>query len=302
MSREFATGGPLGATFVSDAGGRDFMVSTAFVAREPAVVVYGMKAWDGSAWNMKPVKAWTGSAWVEKPVRRWTGTEWVPTPPAISGTVTIDTVGPGSWPVPAGVSLLKKIECWGCGGGGYGGGGSGGAYARLDNVAVTPGQMLYYMNRAGGVGTGSEVDLGDTWVNLTANAAPANTTQGVLADSGVNAHPADFVGRAGGQASASIGTTKFSGGTAGNSNAVDSGGGGGGAAGDANPGGNAINAGSNHTGGFGGVAGGGAGGHGDINNTQGQNGFAPGGGGGGNWVGSDFNGAAGRIVITYGIA
>ena len=300
MSREFATGGPLGATFVSDAGDRDFMSSTAFLVREPAVVVYGMKAWSGAEWAMKPVKVWTGSGWATKPVRHWTGSEWVPTPPVIGGVITVDAVGPGSWVVLAGVSLIKKLEAWGAGGGGYGGGGSGGAYARIENIVVTPGQTIYYNNSAGGIGGTSQPT--DVWARLGVNAAPTTSADGVLADSGQNAHSADFVGMPGGQASASIGTVKYSGGTAGNSNAVDSGGGGGGAAGDHMDGGNAINAGSNHTGGFGGDDGGGDGGHGDIGGTQLQNGFAPGGGGGGSWVGTDANGAPGRIVITYGIA
>lgn len=215
--------------------------------------------------------------------------------------VTITTAGAGSTIVPAGATAAK-IECFGSGGSGYGGGGSGGAYSKTNALAVVAGNTLFYNLSTPPPGNNPEANPTDTWVRLTTNSPPTTPAQGCLAKSGVQAHPTDFVGRAGGTAAASVGDVKFNGGAAGNSNAVESGGGGGGGAGDANPGGNAIDAGSNHTGGLGGVAGGGKGGNGDINNGAGQviqNGFQPGGGGGGNWLGADANGAVGKIVITF---
>jgi hypothetical protein len=211
---------------------------------------------------------------------------------------TRTTAGAGSTTVPAGATSAQ-IECTGGGGGGYGGGGSGGAYARTNALAVAAGNTLFYSLSSIPAGNNPEANPTDTWVRLTTNAAPTTTAQGCLAKSGVQAHPTDFTGRAGGTAAASIGDVKFNGGAAGNSDGSTKGGGGGGGAGSTGAGGNAVDAGSNHTGGAGGAGGGGAGGHGDEGGTLLQNGFAPGGGGGGNWLGSDANGAVGKIVITF---
>ena len=217
--------------------------------------------------------------------------------------VVVDTAKTGQIIVPEGATAAK-IEGWGAGGGGFGGGGSGGAYARVNALAVTPGDILYYSNPSGTTGSDPDIPPLDTWVRLNTNAAPTTAAQGILAKSGQNAHPTDFVGRAGGQASASIGDVKYSGGAAGNTDAVDDGGGGGGAAGDHMDGTSAFDSGSNHVGGFGGDDFGGDGGRG-ANSTGTYippgNGQAPGGGGGGSWTASDAYGANGRVVVTFDI-
>jgi hypothetical protein len=219
-------------------------------------------------------------------------------PPVI---VTITTAGAGSTVVPAGMTKAK-IECFGCGGSGYGGGGSGGAYSRTNALAVTPGDTLYYSIGTVPAGNNPESNPTDTWARITTNAAPTTTAQGCLAKSGVQAHPTDFVGRAGGQASACVGDVKFDGGSGGNTDAVNLGGGGGGAAGDANRGLSPWESGSYHIPGIGGNVGGGNGGRGsDSSGTYipPGNGQAPGGGGGGSWTDVDANGAVGKIIVTF---
>ena len=37
----------------------------------------GMKIWNGTAWNYKPVKIWNGTTWVSKRVKVWDDTDWV---------------------------------------------------------------------------------------------------------------------------------------------------------------------------------------------------------------------------------
>lgn len=71
--------------------------------------------------------------------------------------VVLDTLGPGNWPVPSGVTKIA-VERWG--GGGYGNGatinnqpgsgGGGGAYA-FDILEVTPGDSMSYTVGSGGV-------------------------------------------------------------------------------------------------------------------------------------------------------
>jgi hypothetical protein len=77
MSRQYVIGGALGAIFLADEGGRDFITPAAFLAGEPAAGgVPGVKVWSGSAWVEKPAKVWTGSAWTQKPVKTWSGSAW----------------------------------------------------------------------------------------------------------------------------------------------------------------------------------------------------------------------------------
>src|SRR4051812_43669921 len=86
--------------------------------------------------------------------------------PVTSGTSTQVTIlASGNFAVPAGVSSLGLVECWGAGGGGggndtsgspgSGGGGGGGAYSSVANFAVTPSTNLAVTIGAGGAsGTG----------------------------------------------------------------------------------------------------------------------------------------------------
>lgn len=134
-----------------------------------------------------------------------------------SGTFIFTTVGPGAVTVPAGVTQIATIECWGGGGGSVAGGanqggGGGGAYSAITNLAVTPGQTIYYNVGKGGVGDFSGVSLtysdgGDSWFNATTYAAAPCAAQGAR-----NNNSGIFNSMGGGQASAGIGTTKFSGG------------------------------------------------------------------------------------------
>ena len=134
-------------------------------------------------------------------------------------------------------------------------GAGGGAYAKLHQVQLTPGQVVY-------INVGKYLSTKDTWVNFAANTPPTNVSEGALAKGGANG-TITAIGQ-GGQAAQSIGNIVFSGGNGGlgayNASNVAGGGGGGGAAG---PGGTGKNGGaglSNATGINGGGGGGGAGG------------------------------------------
>jgi len=198
--------------------------------------------------------------------------------------------------VPAGVTLLT-VEVWGAGGAGgsrtgtgRSGGGGGGAYAR-SQLSVTPGDIKTVVVGAGGVpstsgtpsGNSSSYD-GTAVVAVGGTGVPNNTT----------------TGGAGGLASASTGTVRFSGGTGGNGANGTGGGGGGGGAGSTQNGGN----GTNNVGGAGGSLHGGNGGTGnDIANTSGNAGLQAGGGGSGirRTTGTVLGaaGANGLVIVTY---
>lgn len=149
----------------------------------------------------------------------------------------------GSWTVPADFSSLVSIEAIGAGSGGDtggvfngGGGGGGGAYAAITSLAgLSAGATVYVsIGAGGGAGSGG----GDTWFNGSTNAAPASTTDGVLAKGGANG--ASSTGGAGGSGASSIGDTTYSGGDGGNGASFGStSGGGGGTAGPSGAGSNA---------------------------------------------------------------
>lgn len=198
----------------------------------------------------------------------------------------------GTWLCPAGVTSVL-VQCWGAGGGGgggngqVGGGGGGGAYAEKI-VSVTPGNS--YTVNVGAAGSGNGVssntgsDGGDSYFNDSST---------VMAKGGLGGKN-DAAFCKGGLASASVGTTKYSGG---NGTQGDNGGGGGGAGTSAN-GGNA----SGSTGGTGGTGNpNGLGGTGGAAGFDGTNGTAIGGGGGGGQSGAGAgasSGARGEVRIT----
>lgn len=159
-------------------------------------------------------------------------------PAAHTNTVVTLTSGT-SWTVPAGVTNLLLVECWGAGGGGWLGGGGGGAYASQPNIAVTPGASVAYVIGAGGV------------PSLATGASPANDASGPTYFVNATTVKADY-GRGGGdtpntvagwsgvpgKAANSVGITKYDGGAGafgqfGNAVASynNAGGGGGGSAG-----------------------------------------------------------------------
>lgn len=239
-----------------------------------------------------------------------------------------------SWTVPDNVRVLQTVECWGGGGGSSAassssfGGGGGGAYIRYDNLSVTPGSSIPIQIGGPGIGrynTGIATAGGDTWFKAN-NIAMAKGGSPSLVDTSY------FLGGAGGQASASYGSVKMSGGTGGSAY-YGSGGGGGGAAG--SPAGDGANgAGSYNSGGYGyggaggsaygttngGAAGslgggnialaqqgdqlgggGGGGGNQATGPTKGADGGFPGGGAGANGYNGTgvANGAQGQIIIKY---
>jgi len=174
-----------------------------------------------------------------------------------------------SWTVPADFVSLTSVEGIGGGGAGNGagiaGGGGGGAYASSTAIVTSswvPGttSITYQI----GAGATSVAGNGtDTWFG---SASPTTTT-GILAKAGQGGASA---GGAGGLASASVGTTKFDGGTGGT--------------------------GSGSRGGGGGAGGpGGAGGTGGAGNGA----TTPGGGGGGSGATLTVAGTAGATSATF---
>jgi len=232
---------------------------------------------------------------------------------ALSGqtTVNLTTAGASTFSVPAGVSNLDRVECWGGSGGGegsagtFGGcGGAAGEYAREDNIAVTPlASIPYTVGAAGAAGATSGAAAGnggDTVFNSTVVVAHGGLGGGTYGP-GISVPGATgstntvhFSGGAGHAAGGTFGTL----------------GGGGGSSGGSTRSGNSGGAGTNPTtGGVGGSAvtdggAGGNGGNGGGTGAVGSAGLAPGGGGGGAGAGSTPRtggaGAAGKIRIKYG--
>ncbi|MBM3944082.1 MAG: VWA domain-containing protein [SAR202 cluster bacterium] len=205
------------------------------------------------------------------------------------------TAGSHTFTVPEGITEIT-VEVWGGGGGGptgtgRGPGGGGGAYART-TFTVSPSEQFTVNVGAGGA-TGEAG--GDSWFDNSST---------LMAKGGASPAPSDSSGAQGGQASASIGDVKYSGGNGGNRGSGGGGGGGGSAFTSAN-GSNGGNGGGS-SGGSGGT-GTGAGGAGGSTSSgaagYGQPGNTPGGGGGGagsNSATTSGAGAAGQVLITYG--
>lgn len=203
-------------------------------------------------------------------------------------TDTYSTAGTYTWTCPSAgvVGGTITVKTWGGGAGGgvssssREGGGGGGAYSE-DTFTPTPGAGYTVVV---GAGNGPGVAGGDSYFNTSGTIMAKGGSAGVT-----------ITGGAGGLASSSVGTTKFSGGTGGTSGLANVGGGGGSSAGPAANGGNggAPTAGTAPTGGGAGGAGG--------SSANGSNGVAPGGGGGGGGgtANNAGNGAAGKVTITY---
>ncbi len=139
------------------------------------------------------------------------------------------TSGQTSWTVTETITSIT-LAAYGAGGRGrvFGFGnsltsaGGGGAYAATSGIAVTSGQTIYI-----------DINEINTWINLTTNTAPTNTSQGVLADAGTLSD--------GGRVDSSIGVVVFGGGngqidSSGTTSAVA----GGGAAGPDGPGADGV--------------------------------------------------------------
>lgn len=135
--------------------------------------------------------------------------------PVLASTVVVLTSGT-TWVVPAGVTTLKSVECWGAGGGGYATGGGGGAYAAITNLAVTAGSSVTMQIGSGGVGNSGPTPgndaSGTTWFNSTATVL-ADYGRGGAVDTSNGLHTtATGLGGVPGLAANCVGTTKFSGG------------------------------------------------------------------------------------------
>lgn len=213
------------------------------------------------------------------------------------------TAGTSTFTAPVGV-LAVNVQCIGAGGAGgrvtpsnvfdndAAGGGGGGAYA-ASVVPVFAGSTYSVTIGAGGINNGTSTNGGDSYFDngTLVRAAGGTTRSGNDQVNGVD----------GGQAAASIGTTKFSGGKGGNGNESDSdGGGGGGAAGSTGAGAN----GGTITAGAATPSWGGNGGLGGANGANGAAGGTYGGGGGGSSANgsNDRNGgpgASGVVVISW---
>ncbi|NLU40271.1 MAG: hypothetical protein GXX78_15440, partial [Bacteroidales bacterium] len=204
----------------------------------------------------------------------------------------------GTFVVPPGVTQIT-VQAWGGGGrGGTGngaGGGGGGAYSS-SLLNVTPGT-----NYTVTVGAGSTNNQpgGDSWFGSTST---------LLAKGGHTAQN-NSNGANGGQASAGVGDTKYSGGNGGDGYNffVNPGGGGGGSAFVDGNGNNGEDAGvvwliivPIETPGEGGTGTGNGGNGANTNNNNAQPGSQPGGGGGGRSnTGNPGSGANGQIIITW---
>lgn len=134
----------------------------------------------------------------------------------------------------------NAIHCIGAGGGGgpfSGGGGGGGAYSAITNLDLTPAASVSYRVGAGGA---SGTSGGDTWFN---GASLGASSVGAKAGTGGTSSSAGT----GGQASAGVGTVKFSGGNGGiggTEGGDDPGAGGGGGGGAGGPNGNGARGGN----------------------------------------------------------
>lgn len=252
--------------------------------------------------------------------------------PAVRNVVFLTTTGGVfTWTVPDDWNDAdNSIEGIGAGGGGGasgidgGRGGGGGAYARTNNVSLTPGASVSYRIGEGGEGgaddeppfTSVGEDGGDTWFG---NAVFASALMGAKGGEGGSGRTG---GGSGGQAADSIGDVTFSGGDGGTGapkgDSRAGGGGGGGAAGpngDGGGGGNNTSTGDDDGAGGGGAdgggtglrgnSGGGRGGHNRFNfggGTEGLSGDEGGGGGGGQAGGVNGGpGGSGEQVWTQTI-
>jgi len=209
-------------------------------------------------------------------------------------TNTITTAGAGTWTCPSNIYHVR-VECWGAGGGGgsNGGGGGGGACSRVNYFPTVPGSTYNYL-----VGAHGSPDNPGTYSSFNQYSSPEVVAMG----------GAPGENGSGGQAGASTGDVKYTGGNGaaefGGFYCVMWTGAGGGAAGNSS-GGNSSTS-YNYLGGAGGYAGGGNGGNcWEITcggTTQDSPATAPGGGGAGGPPGHYLQTSAaadGQIRISY---
>lgn len=236
--------------------------------------------------------------------------------PSLVNIVFLTTVGSVlSWTVPATWNDADNtVEVIGGGGAGDNAGGGGGAYSAQTNLNLTPGGSVSYRVGSGGLTAGD--DGSDTWFNGASFGASSVGAKAGTGGIGNN------TGGTGGQASAGIGSVKFSGGDGGSGAAgagSEGGGGGGGAAGphgDGADGGFVDGSGSDHGAGGGGADDGFAGENSNVDEAGaggnnrfdfgggpvGESGDEGGGGGGGPNGGDAGPGGAGEQIWTQTVA
>lgn len=206
-----------------------------------------------------------------------------------------DTTGASSFVVPPNVYFMQ-FEAIAAGGGvvgatGGNGSGGGGAYAMV-TLPVTPGNTVYYNVGAGA----ANADGGDSWVNISANSAPASSANGVLAKGG--SKNSGTAGGAGGSAASSIGSVVFSGGAGGSRGSVSNSTGGSGGSG--GPGGNGGSGGDGTSSGT--AAGGGGGSAGGALSTNGSTATSGVGGAGGSGPAGGSGGTGATSVAAATLA
>lgn len=220
-----------------------------------------------------------------------------------------------SYTIPSDWSNTNSFEAIGGGGGGcsgfYPNGGGGGGYSKISNQSGLSGSQTYFVGAGGAGGAAGASNAGsngsDSYFINTSTLLAKQGLGGVQTSGGGS-------GSTGGQSTAGVGSTKYSGGKGGVYATGDyAGGGGGGAAGPSGAGNNGVNgptaAYNGANGGSGGAGSGGAAGTGSPNSsTVGGNGgngtefdatHGSGGGGGGGY-GSPGAGTAGGNGGNYG--
>jgi hypothetical protein len=226
----------------------------------------------------------------------------------------------GNFTVPAGITVLRRVVvASGGGGGGYGGGGGGGAggVILLDNIAVTPNQVIGVVIGAGGAGgtVGSQQGVNGVVSSFSGTSATGGGGGGGPSAAGNTVTPGGAGGGSGGNGGVA---GAFLGGSGGGGGGVtnDGGGGGGQFANGGMPGGTTAGpGGAGYTAGGGGGAGpgfagagiGGVGlyGNGANGGAVGANGNTPaantggGGGGGGTGGGNGGAGGSGFVLVAW---
>lgn len=222
--------------------------------------------------------------------------------PGETVTQTINTVGSGTFTIPAGVTSIR-VQIWGAGGrggnrsnDGTGGGGGGGAYSE-STISVIGGNTYYY---SVGQGSTSTNPGGDSWFSSSANVNNAI----VLAKGGQSVGNNDSDGADGGDRRDGIGDIRYSGGDGGDGEGGD-GGGGGSSASSTNDGQDGRDGDNGSTGGNGGSDSGSGGNGQESRDGNGADGTNPGGGGGGatrdqqSGTLTGGKGGDGQIIISY---
>ena len=222
--------------------------------------------------------------------------------PGETVTQTINTVGSGTFTIPAGVTSIR-VQIWGAGGrggnrsnDGTGGGGGGGAYSE-STISVIGGNTYYY---SVGQGSTSTNPGGDSWFSSSANVNNAV----VLAKGGQSVGNNDSDGADGGDRRDGIGDIRYSGGDGGDGEGGD-GGGGGSSASSTNDGQDGRDGDNGSTGGNGGSDSGSGGNGQESRDGNGADGANPGGGGGGatrdqqSGTLTGGKGGDGQIIISY---